>query len=195
MSALDALYQQVILDHAKRRVGEGPLEPHDAAHFERNPTCGDELTMRIRLSRPADATGDADATDADATGDVDASRDADTTGDANTTGNADTTGVAGETGARIEALAWEGDGCSISMASASVLSGLAAGATVAETRERIETFREMLRTRTGAEPDEATEDLLEDAVAFRGVAKFVMRVKCAMLSWVALEAALREAGE
>ena len=150
MSGLDGLYQQVILDASKRRAGEGPLEPHDASHFERNPSCGDELTMRIRLA----GTGDE---------------------------------------ARIEALAWEGDGCSISMASASVLSELAAGATVAETRERIEAFRTMLRTRGGGEPNEATEELLEDAVAFRGVAKFVMRVKCAMLGWVALEAALREA--
>lgn len=155
---LDALYQQVILDHARQRSGEGPLDPHDAAHFERNPTCGDELTMRIRLS-PAtpDAPGGTDAPDR-----------------------------------AIEALAWQGDGCSISMASASVLSGLATGAGVAETRERIDAFRAMLRTR-GAAPDDATEDLLDDAIAFQGVSKFVMRVKCAMLAWVALEAALAEA--
>lgn len=149
--ALDGLYQQVILDHARRRAGEGPLDPCDAAHFERNPTCGDELTMRIRL----------DGADGGLT--------------------------------RIRELAWQGDGCSISMASASVLYDLAHGATVEETRQRIDAFRTMLRTRTGGEPDAATEELLEDAVAFRGVAKFVMRVKCAMLAWVALEAALREA--
>lgn len=158
MSGLDSLYQQVILDHAKRRVGEGPLDPCDAEHFERNPTCGDELTMRIRLA-------------------------------AGTASNGDTAAAP----ARIEALAWEGDGCSISMASASVLSELAAGASVGETRERIDAFRALLRTRTGGEPDEATEDLLEDAVAFRGVSKFVMRVKCAMLAWVALETAIAQA--
>ena len=151
---LDTLYQQVILDLAKRRVGEGPLEPCDAAHFERNPTCGDELTMRIRVARGADPGAGDD---------------------------------------RIDALAWQGDGCSISMASASALSELAAGATVADTRARIEAFRAMLRSRGGAEPSPEVEDLLEDAVAFRGVARFVMRVKCAMLAWVALEAALREA--
>lgn len=145
MSGLDSLYQQVILDHAKRRVGAGPLEDAEAAHFERNPTCGDELTMRVRLD---------------------------------------------ETGERVDALAWEGDGCSISMASASVLSELAPGRTLQELDELIGAFREMLRTRDAAEPD---EDLLEDAVAFAGVAKFVMRVKCAMLAWVALEAATREA--
>lgn len=147
MSGLDALYQQVILEHARNRHGEGEVEHPDASHFERNPTCGDEVTVRIRLS------GDGDQ-------------------------------------ARIAELGWQGDGCSISMASASVLSDLAEGATVAETRERIDAFRSMLRTRDGSQPD---EELLEDAVAFQGVAKFVMRVKCAMLSWVALEAALQEA--
>ncbi|MGO2111427.1 MAG: Fe-S cluster assembly sulfur transfer protein SufU [Pseudoclavibacter sp.] len=164
MTGLDSLYQQVILDHAKRRFGEGELHPHDAEHFERNPSCGDELTLRIRLGTCAQGT----ATDAD--------------------------GTSHGAGQFIEAVAWEGDGCSISMASASVLSELALGASVGETRERIEVFREMLRTRSGAEPSDEVEELLDDAVAFRGVSKFVMRVKCAMLSWVALEAALRKAG-
>ena len=36
------------------------------------------------------------------------------------------------------------------------------------------------------------EDLLGDAVAFQGVSKFVMRIKCAMLAWVALEADLKK---
>lgn len=145
MSGLESLYQQLILDESRARRGEGPLDDAHASHFERNPSCGDEITMRVRLS--AD-------------------------------------------GERIEALAWEGDGCSISMASASVLAQLAQDAQLPLTRERIEAFRTMLRTRTGEEPD---EELLEDAVAFQGVAKFVMRVKCAMLAWVALEAALAEA--
>lgn len=146
VNGLESLYQQLILEEAKARRGEGPLPDAQASHFERNPSCGDEITMRVRLS---------------------------------------------EDGERIEALAWEGDGCSISMASASVLCGLAEGAGVAQTRERIDAFRTMLRTRTGEAPD---EELLEDAVAFQGVAKFVMRVKCAMLAWVALEAAIAEAG-
>ncbi|MFT4233523.1 MAG: SUF system NifU family Fe-S cluster assembly protein [Microbacterium sp.] len=89
----------------------------------------------------------------------------------------------------IEKLAWEGQGCSISMASASVMSGLLGQASVDEARERIEQFRTMLRTRDGAEPPEE----LEDAAAFQGVAKYIMRVKCAMLGWVALEAALKQA--
>ncbi|KTR10919.1 Fe-S cluster assembly sulfur transfer protein SufU [Curtobacterium luteum] len=145
MSALDSLYQQVILDHAKARHGDEPLDHADAEHFERNPTCGDEITVRVRLEPGTD---------------------------------------------RIAELAWEGDGCSISMASASVLTDMAPGRTVPEFLELTETFREMMRSRGAGEPD---EDVLEDLVAFHGVSKFVMRVKCGMLAWVAAEAAAREA--
>lgn len=145
MSGLEGLYQQIILDHSKQRHGDGPLDPADAEHHEYNPTCGDELTMRIRLD---------------------------------------------ESGERVAELAWQGDGCSISMASASTLVDLVKGKTVGEASERIDAFRTMLRSQGAGEPD---EELLEDAIAFHGVSKYVMRVKCAMLSWVALEACLAEA--
>ncbi|WP_242088592.1 Fe-S cluster assembly sulfur transfer protein SufU [Curtobacterium sp. DN_7.5] len=145
MNALDSLYQQVILDHAKARHGDGPLDHADAEHFERNPTCGDEITVRVRLESGTD---------------------------------------------RIAEIAWQGDGCSISMASASVLTDMATGRTVPELLALTETFREMMRSRGVGEPD---EDVLEDLVAFHGVSRFVMRVKCGMLAWVAAEAAVREA--
>jgi len=97
---------------------------------------------------------------------------------------------------RITGLAWEGQGCSISMASASVLSQLVREGveeegplTTEEAQSRIDAFREMIHSRGEGEPD---EELLGDAVAFQGVSKFVMRVKCAMLGWVALEADLRQ---
>lgn len=145
MNTLDSLYQQVILDHAKARHGDGAMPDADAEHFERNPTCGDEITVRVRLEPDSD---------------------------------------------RIAALAWQGDGCSISMASASVLTDMAVGRTVPELLALTEEFRTMMRSRGVGEPDEET---LEDLVAFHGVAKFVMRVKCGMLAWVAAEAAVREA--
>src|SRR5690606_39025970 len=93
--------------------------------------------------------------------------------------------------ATIEALAWEGQGCSISMASASILSQLAREErlTMSDARTRIEAFREMIHSRGSGEPN---EDLLGDAVALQGVSKYVMRVKCAMLAWVALEADLAQ---
>lgn len=93
-----------------------------------------------------------------------------------------------ETG-QISQLSWEGQGCSISMASVSILAQLVRDEklTMDEARTRIAAFREMIQARGEGEPD---EDLLGDAVALQGVSKFVMRVKCAMLGWVALEADL-----
>ncbi|PRY68494.1 nitrogen fixation NifU-like protein [Glaciihabitans tibetensis] len=142
--ALAGLYQEVILDHSKRRIGFGELDHFDAMHFERNPTCGDEITLQLALEPGTD---------------------------------------------RISALGWRGAGCSISMASASVLAEMAPGMTIAELQSTIAEFREMLRSRGAGEPD---IDILGDAVAFHGVSKFVMRVKCAMLAWVATEACIAE---
>jgi nitrogen fixation NifU-like protein len=61
------------------------------------------------------------------------------------------------------------------------------GATVGEARAMLDTFREMLRSRGQVEPD---EEVLGDAAAFAGVSRYPARVKCAMLAWVAFEAAL-----
>ena len=46
----DSLYQEIILDHYKRPVGRGLREPFDAESHQVNPTCGDEITVRVRLS-------------------------------------------------------------------------------------------------------------------------------------------------
>lgn len=100
-----------------------------------------------------------------------------------------TMGVTLDDDGRIAQLVWDGQGCSISMASASVMSDLLAGAPKADALARVEEFRTMLRSRGAGEPPES----LEDAAAFQGVAKYVMRVKCAMLGWVALEACLHQA--
>jgi nitrogen fixation NifU-like protein len=94
-------------------------------------------------------------------------------------------------GERVEALTWEGDGCSISMAAASVLAESAPGLGRGELQELVDRFREMLHSRGKVEPD---AEVLGDAAAFAGVSKFVARIKCAMLAWVAAEEAAREAG-
>ena len=91
---------------------------------------------------------------------------------------------------RIAQVSWDGAGCSISMASASVLTELAEGMTVAELREVIDSFREVLRSRGKVHAD---PELLGDAAAFEGVARYAARVKCAMISWVAAEDALNQA--
>ena len=96
-----------------------------------------------------------------------------------------TLGMSIGAGGVIDAIAWEGQGCSISTASASVMTGLLEGADPATAQELIDEFRGMLRS-PGAEPAER----LGDAAAFQGVARYVMRVKCAMLAWVAAEACL-----
>ncbi|PWD49963.1 SUF system NifU family Fe-S cluster assembly protein [Serinibacter arcticus] len=60
MSGLEQLYQQVILDHARERHGEGLIALDGAAmageSFQVNPTCGDEVTLRVRLD-PASEGG------------------------------------------------------------------------------------------------------------------------------------------
>lgn len=152
MSGLESLYQQVILDASRQREGEGLIDPFDAERFEKNPSCGDELRLRLRLNGAGD-----DATIAD--------------------------------------IGWEGDGCSISMAAASIAVEQLRGRTVAEAREAIAAMREMMRSRGKLSYDDESREaeLLGDAVAFEGTAKYVMRVKCAMLAWVAIEAALTAA--
>lgn len=51
---MEQLYQQVILDHARERHGAGELDPYDAESFQVNPTCGDQVTLRVRLTHGDD---------------------------------------------------------------------------------------------------------------------------------------------
>ncbi|QDW29169.1 SUF system NifU family Fe-S cluster assembly protein [Arthrobacter sp. KBS0702] len=93
-------------------------------------------------------------------------------------------------GGKVSELRWDGEGCSISMASASVLTDLAEGLEPVELHRVIDSFREVLRSR-GKVP--ADPEVLGDAAAFEGVSRYAARVKCAMLSWVAAEDALGQA--
>ncbi len=90
----------------------------------------------------------------------------------------------------IRSIRWEGHGCVISQASASLLVGLLEGSTIGEATERVEAFRVALRSRGAIELD---EEQFGDAVALGGVSRYVARVKCAMLAWTTLERALVEA--
>ncbi|MFP1602576.1 Fe-S cluster assembly sulfur transfer protein SufU [Microbacterium sp. 2216-1] len=89
----------------------------------------------------------------------------------------------------VEAIAWEGHGCAISQASVSLFAELVEGLPVADVEHRIAVFREAMRSRGRIAPD---PELLGDAAALGGVSKYVARVKCAMLGWVAAEDALRK---
>jgi nitrogen fixation NifU-like protein len=156
---MQQLYQQIILDHAKSAHGAVP-ELSELAADAATTATGDGL--RLAQSHQV-----------------------------NTTCGDEVTVRVGLTGAgaaaQIDDFAWRGAGCSISMASASVLNDTVRGASVAESEAMLDLFREMLRSRGTIEPD---EEVLGDAAAFAGVSKYPARVKCAMLPWVAFEAAL-----
>ncbi len=51
---LEQMYQEVILDHYRHPQGRGLRDPHDAEVHHVNPTCGDELTLRVHLARAGD---------------------------------------------------------------------------------------------------------------------------------------------
>lgn len=89
----------------------------------------------------------------------------------------------------VSGIHWAGDGCSISMASASILSDMVVGRNRGEVQSLVESFREVMRSRGKLAVD---EEILGDAAALSGVAKFPARVKCAMLAWVAAEDALNQ---
>ncbi|WP_273166638.1 Fe-S cluster assembly sulfur transfer protein SufU [Actinomyces israelii] len=94
---------------------------------------------------------------------------------------------------RVVAVGWEGDGCSISQASISVMHDLVDGADLA-TVARLEKDFDVLMHSRGRGVGDAVLDELEDGAAFEGVSKYPNRVKCALLGWMALKDALAKAG-
>jgi nitrogen fixation NifU-like protein len=136
---LDSLYQEIILDHYKNPHHQGLREPFEAEVHHVNPTCGDEVTLRVHLT---DSPG----------------------------------------GTHVEDVSYDALGCSISQASASVLSDLVIGKPVMDAMAIHDEFLAMMQGKGRVEPD---EEVLEDGIAFAGVAKFPARIKCALLSWMA----------
>lgn len=94
---------------------------------------------------------------------------------------------------KVVAVGWEGDGCSISQASISVMHDLVDGADLA-TVVRLEKDFDVLMHSRGRGVAEDVLDELEDGAAFEGVSKYPNRVKCALLGWMALKDALVKAG-
>jgi nitrogen fixation NifU-like protein len=141
---LDGLYQEIILDHYKHPHGRGLRDPFGGEAHHVNPTCGDEITVRVAMSS-----------------------------------------------SDIADISYDGLGCSISQASASVLHELLSGRDVGSAAEVHEAFVALMQGRGHVEPD---EDVLGDGVAFAGVAKFPARVKCALLPWMAFKDAAARAG-
>ena len=138
---VDALYQEIILDHYKNPHHKGLREPFEAEVHHVNPTCGDEVTMRVHLSGSGD-----DAVVAD--------------------------------------VSYDAEGCSISQAATSVMADLVIGKPLPEALAVQESFLTLMQGRGKIEPD---EEVLEDGIAFAGVAQFPARIKCALLSWMAFK--------
>lgn len=86
----------------------------------------------------------------------------------------------------IEETSFEGSGCAISMAAASMMTTRVKGRTVADAEALIAGFRRML---TG-EMNDGDKDILGHLQVFEGVSQLPQRVKCAVLPWHALHAAL-----
>lgn len=89
---------------------------------------------------------------------------------------------------KLDEIAYNGSGCSISQASASMLTEAVHGKTVEEARKEISNFTGMMRGDEGIDPEE-----LGDLEAMAGVRKFPTRIKCATLAWHTLAEALDEA--
>ncbi len=142
---LESMYQEIILDHYRSPHHKGLREPYDAEAHHVNPTCGDEVTVRVRVSD----------------------------------------GV-------VEDVSYDGSGCSISQASESVMTDLVIGRKVEDAMSTADAFLALMQGQGKVEPD---EDVLEDAVAFAGVAKYPARVKCALLGWMAWKDATARAVE
>jgi nitrogen fixation NifU-like protein len=92
----------------------------------------------------------------------------------------------------VEDVSYDSLGCSISQASASVMSDLLIGKPVGEAMTISQAFLELMQSKGAGEPDEG---VLEDAVAFAGVSRYPARIKCALLGWMAWKDATARAME
>lgn len=87
---------------------------------------------------------------------------------------------------QISNIKWDGVGCSISIASASMMSELVLGKNSAQALDLLDKFSDLMQSKGKSTGD----DVLQDALAFAGVSKFPARIKCALLGWMAFKDAL-----
>lgn len=144
---LTSLYTDIIFEHDKRPLHAGLREPFDAEVHHVNPTCGDEITLRVHLRT-------------------------------------------GEDGAvRVEDVSYDATGCAMSRSSASIMSDLLTGRTLAEIEPIAAHMDQVMHARGKQAGD---EEIIGDGIALVGAAKFPNRVKCVLMSWKAFQAALVE---
>jgi len=139
---LQALFQEVILEHYRNPRNKGELGDADVVIHMNNPSCGDEIKLQLKVED----------------------------------------GV-------ITAVRHAGHGCSISQASASMMAKLLEGSSLDEADALTARFTEMMH----GDAEAARDRTLGDLRALAGVAKFPVRIKCALLAWNALQEAGKEA--
>ncbi len=140
MADLQALYQEIILDHNKNPRNFRVLPDADRVVDAYNPLCGDHYTLYVRLD-----------------------------------------------GDRIADVTFQGSGCAISKASASVMSTVLKGKSIADAQKIFEVFHQLVRGEFKGERD---LEHLGKIAAFAGVSEFPTRVKCAILAWHAVRGAV-----
>ena len=144
MANLDALYQELILEHNRRPRNYRVMEGADRVVQGRNPLCGDALTLWVKLDPATRAIAD---------------------------------------------VSFQGQGCAISKASASLMTTAVKGKSLEDAEQLFDKFHQLVR----GELSESEQKELGSLRAFAGVAKFPNRVKCASLAWHALHSAIAPA--
>ncbi len=91
---------------------------------------------------------------------------------------------------KVENLTFEGDGCAISLASASIMTELVKGKSFDETKEIMNAFLNMIKNTSEIQSNHLDEDQKTKLMSLSGVKEFPMRVKCATLSWHTLVSAI-----
>lgn len=144
----EELYQSIILDHSRKPRNFGELPNATVTASGDNPSCGDAITLQLKL----------DATQ----------------------------------GNTLEDVKFNGDGCSICMASASMMTTKIKGRSREEASALREEFQKMLAPDDGSDAEPPPSKALGDLRLLQGVRKFPQRLKCATLAWHALRQALSE---
>ena len=95
-----------------------------------------------------------------------------------------------DTGKKVENLTFEGDGCAISLASASIMTELVKGRSINDAKEIMSAFLNMIKNTSEIKSNHLDEDQKTKIMSLSGVKQFPMRVKCATLSWHTLNSAM-----
>ena len=148
MSNLDALYQELILEHNRRPRNYRVMEGANRVVEGHNPLCGDALTLWLKMD-----------------------------------------------GDRVSDASFQGSGCAISRASASLMTEAVKGKTRAEADVLFERFHDLVTGKLNIDADPEAKKALGSLRALGGVSRFPIRVKCASMAWHALRSALSGGGD